>query len=293
MDSFPGEKSIYFGSRVGGLYPYCISRANDPPLDSPRYVKARENRVAFIKKRRLEDLGETEVDPALIERIIWEGDHGADGPGLARIMRDLAAKHPLKPGAADSLPVLPLLPDLTQAVNMGAVDSRGVIAMVLPAEGEDTMSAHMARLLFEQGIAGRTHTVRLPASEWAEAKDKKLVQGGELEAGIFFIFSHPYGFEGEVHAEVPATASEEEIRAMLTASLADFAATWRKLDRKEHIKQGVADQISWREWDPNTKSIIDIAKKETGNDKERKKGSKDPKAGGDSTPDPSGSGEQD
>lgn len=286
-DSFPTEESVYFGSRVGGLYPYCISRANDPPKTSEGYESHRRERIAFIKKRRLQDLGETDVDPALIERIMWEGDHGADAPGMARIMDDLAAKHPLKPTAAESLPVLPLLPLLSEAINMGATDNRAVVAIVLPSGQKDTMSAHMARLLFEQGIAGRVHAVRMSADEWKAAKSSELVEGGELAAGIFFMHPDSFGLHATVHAEIPATASEAQIRGELTASLKRFHETWSKLDRATHMQVGVAKRITWKEWNFKTKEVarmtgpLDRVKKREGAEAEGQGDSQDPAPGTD------------
>ena len=258
-DSFPTEESVYYGSRIGGLYPYCISRANDPPMGTPEYDALLPKRIEFIKKRRFDDLGETEVDPKLIERIIWEGDHGADGPGLARIMMDLAAKHPLKPGAAESLPVLPLIPTLREAINLGATDNRAVVAIVLPSDGKDTMSASMARLLFEQGIAGRVHTARMTAEEWAEARSTELVKGGDkLAAGIFFMSPDYFGLQASVDLELPPTANEAELRAELTGAVQRFRQTWSKPSRMEHVQMGVAEKVSWSEWDVRSREFIKL-----------------------------------
>jgi len=250
-DSFPTEKSVFYGSRVGGLYPYCISRVHD----AGKPDKGHKERIAFIKKRRLKDLGETEVDPALIERILWEGDNGATGSGLAKIMDDLSARFPSKASAQDSLANLPLRTSLTQAINFGAVDSRGVVAIVLPSKGEDTLTPHMSRLLFEEGIAGRVHVARLSQVEWSMAKASGLVGGGTNSSGVFFLYPDSYGRNADVHAEVPATATESEIRRSLTTVLAEFHKEWRKNDYLTHIRKGVMSGINWPEWNPLTREV--------------------------------------
>ncbi len=257
-DSFPSEESVYFGSRVGARYPYCVSRWNDPPPDSRAYRKSKATRIRQIKRRRLEDLGEEQVDPALIERIIWEGDHGSHAAGFAQIMRELAAKYPLKEGAQEGLPVLPLMPNLTQAINMGATDARAVLAIVPPPEGEDTLSVHLARLLFEPGIAGRVHAVRLNMTEWQEAISQGQVTGGQPSPGLFFLAPETFGRTAEVQAQIPPTASETRIRGELLAALTEFHDTWNGLDRDAHMQQGAAQKIGWREWNPFSREFTNL-----------------------------------
>ena len=252
-DSFPREPSIFYGSRVGRLYPVCLQQ----PMVS------REQKMAFVRKRRLLDLGETEVDPELMERILWECENGRDAPSVAKIMNDLAARFPVKESASESHAVLPLMVDPLQAINFCAVDSRGVVAIVEPAEGDSSqMIAIMSRLLFEEGIAGRVHSVKSTAAEWAAAKSEKVVLGGELTSGVKFLWPETFGRNGEVKVELPVTASEEEIRAALLAGLADFSANWRKLDRKSHLKVGMLEDMTWNEYDPVTGKIVDITTQE-------------------------------
>lgn len=251
-DSFPREKSVFYGSRVGRLYPICLTP-----------VASREARAEFVKKRRFEDLGEEEVDPELLERILWERENGRDGPSVAKIMDDLAERYPLKASAAESLPIIPVMPDLVQAINFGAVDSRAVLAIVQPSEGDDAMNENVARLLFEEGIAGRVHAVRMSTEEWESAKADDLVKGGNLESGLIFLRPDTFGRDAEVQLEIPPSASESQMRGNLVVALAEFRDTWQKLDRESHMKKGIEDDMTWHEYDPNTNSIVDISKQES------------------------------
>ncbi len=251
-DAFPVENSIYYGTRAGARYPVCCTP------DTGNSEAAKQERIKFIKARRLEDLGETEVPAPILERILWEFENSRDGVGLAKIMNDLAAMHPVKASASDALPFLPLLPDLTQAINMGATDSRAVLAIVHPAEGSSPMEANLRQLLFEEGIAGRIHAVSMTAAEWAAAKASGKVKGGDLDAGLMFVRPDTFGRDAELQTEVPAQASLDVTRVALQDSLKVFRETWRKLDRESHLNKGIAEGITWREWHPDAKRIIDL-----------------------------------
>ncbi|MFT7670968.1 MAG: hypothetical protein ACI8X5_003683, partial [Planctomycetota bacterium] len=248
-DSFPIEDSVFYGTRTGSLYPICVSK----PLTNQR------KKVAQIRKRRLEDLGEKEVDPELIKRILWESEYGRDGPGVAKIMNDLAKRYPEKAGSKEGLPLLPVMPDLVQAINFSAVDSRGVIAIIGSKETKSSIDTIMGHLLFEEGIAGRVHCARMTEAEWADAKAKDLVKGSLLNAGIVFLRPDTFGRDAEVQVEIPASASEEQVRAHLTGAIDLFGKTWRKLDRKSHLKLGVAKDMTWQEYDPLLKEVVDMS----------------------------------
>jgi hypothetical protein len=252
--SFPGEASVFFGSRVGCLYPNCISTTMDPANGDDR-----KYRVSFIQKRRLADLGEGKVSSTLLERIIWERENGADGPGLAKIMRNLSARFPTSKSSTSGAAHLPLMPNLRQALNFGATDCRAVVALVVPEAGNEAMSKHLSRLLFEQGIAGRVHLVRMSASEWAEAKAASIITGGEHPSGIMFVHPTPFGRSGQVHGETQPEASEQQVRQGLIHGLESFMKMWRKPDYFSHLKEGFARSITWREWDPVSKSMADLA----------------------------------
>lgn len=252
-DSFPSEPSVFFGSRVGCLYPVCISTRRDPEDGEDD-----EYRAEFIKERRRTDLGEEHMDPELLERIMWERKNGADGPGLAKIMRGLAMRFPASQVSKETLPALPLIPTLRQAINFAAADSRAVIAVVVPEGDDDALSEHLASLLFEQGIAGRVHAVRMSNSEWADAKSSGLVSGGKRTSGLVFIEPEPFGRNGRVAWEASGTSDESQLRSGITRALEQFLKTWRKLDYISHLKKGVADDITWREWDPVTKGFSDL-----------------------------------
>ena len=255
-DSFPVESSIYYGTRVGRPYPICCLQTPDSVP-----VHSREERIAYIKERRREDLGQ-DTSPELLERILWEQENGGDGPSLAKIMNELAALHPVKDTAHQSLPVLPLLPNITQAINMGATDSRAVLVLVRPERAAPTIAAPMdeiaRRLLFEKGIVGRMHAVVATPTEWADAKAAGKVVGGELETGMMLLRPGFFGRSAEVQTEIHASACLGETRASLAQALKLFRDTWRKPDRAQLIKKGVADGITWREWDPKAKCMSDV-----------------------------------
>lgn len=249
-DSFPTEDSIYYGTRAGRRYP--ISAVTPPTGER---TQTRAQRISFIKSRRKADLGE-ETPTHILERILWEYENGRDGPGLAKIMNDLAAKYPIKETAKGALPVLPLLPNITQAINMGATDSRAALVLVAEGDALAAMKKNMRQLLFEGGIIGRMHTVVATPAEWAEAKASGLVNGSEMETGMMFLRPGSFGKKAEVQTEIPAAASLEVTREALASSLKVFLDTWSKLDRTQLLEKGIAEKVTWTEWDPTTKRII-------------------------------------
>ena len=251
-DSFPAETSIYYGTRAGRRYPIS---AVTPPGSTKTISRA--ERIAHIKERRMADLGE-DTPQDVLERILWEYDNGSDGPGLAKIMNDLAAKSSIKETPKDALPVLPVLPDVIQAINMGATDSRAVLVLVATPEASAPMVQNMRKLLFEDGIIGRMHVAEATPAEWAEIKKTGKVTGSELEAGMAFLRPDSFGQSAEVQTEIPVAASLEVTRAALTDSLKVFKETWSKLDREQLLAKGIAEGITWTEWDPTTKRIIEL-----------------------------------
>lgn len=263
-DSFPPESSMFYGTRVGRPYPACCTQPSSGGL---AFTRAR--RAAYIKARRKEDLGEDTPDE-LVERILWEQENGGDGPGLAKIMNELAAKHAVKDASRESLPVLPLMPNLRQAINMGATDSRAVLVLVMPAktsvveaamnakDESPAMDAILRQLLFEEGIIGRMHIATATPDEWAQAKESGKVKGGERETGLMFLRPGFFGKTADVQSELSADATLQATRTALSESLAVFRQTWRKLDREQLIKKGVAEGLTWREWDPEAKCISEV-----------------------------------
>ena len=249
-DSFPVENSIYYGTRAGRRYPIS---AVTPPNGARKY--SREQRVSFIKERRKADLGE-ETPTHILERILWEYENGRDGPGLAKIMNDLAANYPVKETAKDTLPVLPLLPNVIQAINMGATDSRAVLVLVPTPETAASMQRDMQKLLFEKGIIGRMHAVMATPAEWAELKAAGKVIGSELEAGMIFLRPESFGQSADVQTEIPAGASIDVTRTALTDSLKVFKETWSKLDREQLLAKGIEEKVTWTEWDPTSRRVI-------------------------------------
>ena len=245
-DSFPTEKSVYFGTRPGKRYPFMTQNFSAEKL------------MAAIMERRKFETDEATPDMNIVKRLVWEYRNVRNGNDLAKVMGVLVNKHPEKPAAQKELPLLPVMPDLTQALNIAAADSRGVIAAVHPAEGGDVMERKLRLLAFEQGIAGRTHMARLTAAEWAQAKQDGWVQGGELAAGVMFIAPDPFGLDGAVWAEVAADADVDTMRKELAGALDRFHKTWRKKDRKGHLIAGCEDEIIWTEYNPKTGEVEKI-----------------------------------
>ncbi len=245
-DGFPTESSIFYGTRPGRRYAF-FPRAATMPED--KLFKM------MMKTRRVETNG-AEPDPEVVRRSMWEYQNVVDGEGLARLMDDLAAKYPDKGDPAER--ILPAMPDLAQTLNMASADTRGVIVLVHPEGGDPALERQLTSLLFEEGIAGRTHIARLTAAEWAEAKAAEQIAGGEFTAGVVFVAPDPFGLDGEVWAEVPVGTSKADMRTALAEVLDRFHRKWRKLDRVSHIRAGVAADVSWTEYDPDTGGLVRI-----------------------------------
>jgi hypothetical protein len=207
--------------------------------------------------RRIHTRGE-DMDPEVIQRIAWEYKHVYDGHTLAELMLDLAEAHPRVQGSEASTPVLPVMADLRQALNVAASDPSGVIVVVHPAERDQALEQRLARLAYEEGIAGRTYIARLTESEWSLAHKIGQISGGSLTPGVYFVAPDPYGLEGEVWAEVAPAATEDQLRTELAAVLDRFLTTYKKLDRASHLKGGVENDISWAEYDPDFGAVVRV-----------------------------------
>ena len=248
-DSFPSEESMYFGIRPGRRRVFIPDMA----------TISTEEATELVRAWRMAETGDPDPDPTIIERMVWEYQNVTDGEGLAKLMHDLAAKHPLKDGWDESPPVMPVFPDITQALNIAACDTRGVIVSVLPTDAaDDGMEQRLRRLLFEEGIAGRTHMAAVTPEEWAQARAAEQVKGGELAAGVFFVAPDPHGLFGTVWGEVGHDASLEDMRGELTKVLERFRAEWRKEDRATHMLRALEQGLTWSEYDPDAGGIVKI-----------------------------------
>lgn len=248
-DSFPTEDSVFYGTRPGKRGSFC--------LPSAAKMTKEEIYKAVALQRRTETRGE-DMDPEKIKRIVWEYENVYDAAGLAKVMTDLAAKHPRVEGSEAGTPILPVMADLRQALNVAAADPSGVIVVVHPSERDVAIEQRLARLAFEDGIAGRTYIVRLTVPEWGLANKIGQVSGGSPAAGVYFVAPDPYGLEGEVWAEIALDATEDRLRTELVAVLDRFLQTYKKLDRLSHLTAGVENNISWSEYDPDFKAVVRI-----------------------------------
>ena len=247
-DEFPDERSVYFGTRPGRrrMFLEGLDGYTEPELEA-----------LLLQLRELD----TEVDASDAEMLRKNKEEYLrvqDGNGIAEVMRELIAKYPAKPGTENEIPLLPVMPDLSQALNIASADSRGVLAVIHPAEGGEAMEQQLAPLIFEEGIAGRLHVVRLSQEEWAEARKIRHVIGGSDGPGLVFLAPDPFGLEGEVWYEIAADASAKEWRTEIHAALQKFQGEWRKLDRKAHLRQGAIDGITWTEFDPDIGKVAPI-----------------------------------
>ena len=247
VGEFPGTDSVHFGTRPGRRRLVLPDLALQPESRA----------VRLVSELYLQETG-TEIEPDLLARMVWEYRNVVDGHGLAAVMVELAGRHPPKPGAAKGAPRLPVFADLMQALNVAAADTRAVVVLVPPAGDGGALEDALARVLFEEGVAGRAHAVRLTPAEWEAARASGQVAGGEQAEGVFVVAPDPFGLEGEVWREVAADADRGALRDGLVAGLDDFRARWSKLDRKSHVAVGLEQGITWTEYDPDACAVLPI-----------------------------------
>lgn len=246
-DSFPTEDVAHFGTRAGKRHPIM------PDLKVPM-----ERLVKMIAKLRSDDTGDPNPDMQVVERIAWEYLNSRDGNEVAQIMRDLSAKHPAKPESRDQTPVLPVMPDLKQTIDIAAADSRAAILVVHADAVDEELERNLAQLAFEDGLAGRSHLVRLTAAEYAAAKARGQVHGGELASGVMLVAPRVFGLEGDVWSETPGHVGLSELRTWMHDALAKFHAKWRKPDRRTLLAEGSEKGIVWAEYNPDIERIEPI-----------------------------------
>lgn len=249
-DSFPSESSVFFGTRPGKRNCFLFPSA-EGQWSEERILKE-------VTELRRIHTGGKDMNPEAIKRIAWEYKNVYDGAGLARVMTELATANPRVAGSEAATPVLPVMANLMQALNVAASDTCAVIVLVQPPERDEGLEQRLARLAFEDGIAGRTYIARLTGPEWAQAHESGQIRGGSLSAGVFFVAPDPYGLDGEVWAEIAPDATAENLRTELTSVLDRFRQDWRKLDRMTHLERGAERDISWSEYDPEVGAVVRI-----------------------------------
>jgi hypothetical protein len=249
VDSFPTEDSVFFGTRPGKRGSFVLPSCAD--------FTERQLVNAVTKMRRADTNGE-DMDPDRIRRIVWEYQNVFDQVGLAKVMTALAAMYPIKDAAKSATPVLPVMANLMQALNVAAADTAAVTVVVHPAERDEAMEQRVARLSHEEGIAGRTYIARLTVPQWVEAHESGQITGGSLGAGVYFVAPDPFGLDGEVWAEIAPDATEDRMRTQLVSVLDHFRDTYRKLDRASHCQAGSENNISWSEYDPEFGGVVRI-----------------------------------
>tara|TARA_R110002126_G_scaffold12416_9_gene54019 strand:- start:8678 stop:9649 length:972 start_codon:yes stop_codon:yes gene_type:complete len=252
-DSFPSHWDIYYGTRPGRRYPACGS----PP------IRDRAKRLEFTRQRRMEDLGLDDVDPEVIERLVWELENGATGEGVAKIMRGMIERAGIQDTEPSGSPVLPVMPNLAETINFGSTDSRGVLVIVGSEESTANARKQLAILLHEPGIAGRIHAVAMTETEWQTAQFSRQVEAGGFQHGVAFLGSDPYGLTAKLQQELSADGDLETLRKELQHSLAVFRATWAKKDRVTHLKEGLADGVQWSEYVPGKAGVAELVPDET------------------------------
>jgi hypothetical protein len=199
-----------------------------------------------------------------MQRIIFEIKNVNDGDGLGRFMADMAAKYPVKPGSDAGVPVLPVFPDLTQALNIAACDTRAVIVLVEPDGAGSPLEESLSKIAFRDGVAGRAHMARMTASEWAEAKRVAQVTGeSSLESGVFLVAPDPWGLEGEVWAEFADDTPMNKLGGSLFVGLERFSTEWRKEDRITHMRTAREQGLTWTEYDADLDAVVPIGEGST------------------------------
>lgn len=254
-ETFPSEQSVWFGTRPGNRMPVCCSVEAAP--EQTKRISTELLAKLFVQ-RRINDTRDEDPDPELIERMIWEYRRSQDPEDFAGVMRGLAREYPQREAASASVPTLPVMPDLMQALNMAAADSRAVLVLVAPADAPNPCEQELARLVFEPGIAGRAHVVRQTPAEWDAARTTGQITGEALGSGLAFVAPDPYGLEGRVQAVIPGDAHPDRLRAEIEAALDRFRGEWRKLDRRTHLDKGGIERIVWSEYDPKTGVVQEI-----------------------------------
>ncbi len=249
-DSFPNEESTYFGTRPGRRRIF-LDGVNNTPIGEFR---------AFMREVRKDDTKKelTEYDLKMVEKNVAEFRDVTDAAGLARVMNDLAAKWPAKPGSEQELPVLPVMPDVMQSINMGSADSVAVVVLVSDPEHAAELDGKVHALVFEEGLIGRFYVTRATPEQWAKEKQEGRVQGGSMTSGIAFLAPDPYGLESDVWAEISASATEDQVRSELVSALERFSSEWKKQDRHTHLAEGAQKQICWSEFDPTIGRVAKI-----------------------------------
>ncbi|MDA7514467.1 hypothetical protein N8513_00545 [bacterium] len=117
------------------------------------------------------------------------------------------------------------------ALNIASGDQR---VLVLQAGENKEANANLSAAASSDLMIGRFHyDVEKDASKWSE-----VIEGEKSTEGIFLINPDQFGQKGSVIAQLPLSASRQEIAKAMQEANATYIETTEKKTYSEHVKAG-------------------------------------------------------
>ena len=120
-----------------------------------------------------------------------------------------------------------------QALNVASADQRVLVLISGPEKSLKGLRESLKPVANNPKIVGRFHFDFDSSDVWTKA-----IQGEKGKAGIVVIRPGEFGMKGEVMAQLPLDASNENLLAALHKANQTFAATTEKKVYSQHVSKG-------------------------------------------------------
>jgi len=160
-----------------------------------------------------------------------------------------------------------------QALNVASGDQRLLLFVAAPESEQARIQAVLRPVFADEKIIGRFHLDL--GSSATDASWSEAVRDVRDNSGFVVIRADQFGQEGEVMAQLPLSASGEELKAALLNSNQEFAKLEERKDYSEHVQLGRREGVFFENGMPygedrNGDGVID----QTGGGKGKGKGRK-------------------
>jgi len=129
-----------------------------------------------------------------------------------------------------------------QSLNVASADQRLLVFTSTTQSDADTVKINLRTVFNDSQVCGRFHfdTRGSLDKSWADK-----ITGESATSGIFVIQSGEFGQTGKVVAQLPVTASAEQIKTALLSANKTFAESEKRKNYNDHVKKGRKEGINF------------------------------------------------
>lgn len=163
----------------------------------------------------------------------------SDAEDMAKQMKAIAAKYPVKVNSAGVVPPLPVTLTAKLGVDVAAADGLLLVSVLVKDDaGNTALSDKLAKLAWGPEFLGKFIYCTAKTTS-----DFPKLDGLKDSEGVVIIAPDTYGMSGKVLAQLPADATPEAISKALTMALGSHARIARS--QREHRNGGIEAGAFW------------------------------------------------